>query len=117
MAVCALLLWRKKMMDARWMLWILMLSLPFPYIANTAGWITAEVGRQPWLVYNLMRTEHGLSPTVSAGNGWFTLLGFMGMYSILSLLFLFLVVREIQRGPEEPPVLVPAAEPELAGVR
>jgi len=117
MAVCALLLWRKKLMDARWMLWILMLSLPFPYIANTAGWITAEVGRQPWLVYNLMRTEHGLSPTVSAGNGWFTLLGFMGMYSILSLLFLFLVVREIQRGPEEPPVLVPAAEPELAGVR
>jgi len=117
MAVASLLLWRRKLMDAPWMLWILMLSFPFPYIGNTAGWITSEVGRQPWLVYNLMRTEHGLSPTVSAGNGWFTLLGFMGMYSILSVLFLFLVMREIQRGPEEPPVLVPAEEPELAGVR
>jgi cytochrome bd ubiquinol oxidase subunit I len=112
MVVAMLLLWRGKLMDARWMLWVLMLSFPFPYIANTAGWVTAEVGRQPWLVYNLMRTEHGLSPTVSAGNGWFTLLGFMGMYALLSLLFLFLVMREIQRGPEESAVPRSVTEPE-----
>ena len=80
--------------------WILLLSLPFPYIANTAGWITAELGRQPWLVYGLMRTADGYSKTVSAGNGMFTLLGFMGMYMVLGILFLFLVRREIEQGPE-----------------
>lgn len=97
--VGAFLLWRKKLYDRRWMLWILMLSFPFPYIANTAGWMIAELGRQPWLVYGLLRTEHGLSPTVSAGNGLFTLLGFMGMYMVLGILFLFLIGREIGHGP------------------
>jgi cytochrome d ubiquinol oxidase subunit I len=98
--VAAFLLWKRKLYDKRWMLWVLMLSFPFPYIANTAGWMTAELGRQPWLVYGLMRTEHGLSPTVSAGNGLFTLLGFMGMYTVLGILFLFLIWREIEHGPE-----------------
>jgi cytochrome bd ubiquinol oxidase subunit I len=99
MVVSALLLWRKKLFEARWMLWILLLSLPFPYIANTAGWITAEIGRQPWLVYGLMRTANGYSKMVSAGNGWFTFLGFLGMYTVLGILFLFLVHREIENGP------------------
>ncbi len=85
--------------ESRGTLWVLMLSLPFPYVANTAGWITAEVGRQPWLIYGLMRTAKGVSPQVSAGNAWFTLLGFMGMYTVLSILFLFLGYREIQHGP------------------
>jgi len=98
--VAAFLLWRGKLYGARWMLWILMLSFPFPYIANTAGWMTAELGRQPWLVYGLMRTSEGFSPLVSAGNGWFTLLGFMGMYAVLSILFLFLIWREIGHGPK-----------------
>lgn len=99
MVVSALLLWRKKLFESRWMLWILLLSLPFPYIANTAGWITAEIGRQPWLVYGLMRTSAGYSKMVSAGNGWFTFLGFLGMYMVLGILFLFLVHREIENGP------------------
>lgn len=97
--LAAFLLWRKRLYQARWMLWILMLSFPFPYIANTAGWMTAELGRQPWLVYGLMRTSEGFSPLVSAGNGWFTLLGFMGMYAVLSIIFLFLIWREIEHGP------------------
>ena len=87
----------KALHFARWMLWILLLSLPFPYIANTAGWMTAELGRQPWLVYGLMRTADGYSKLVSAGNGMFTLLGFMGMYMVLGILFLFLVTREIEQ--------------------
>jgi cytochrome d ubiquinol oxidase subunit I len=99
--LAALLLWRKKLFEARWMLWILLLSLPFPYIANTAGWLTAEVGRQPWLVYGLLRTADGYSKQVSAGNGLFTLIGFMGMYMVLGLLFIFLVRREIEHGPTE----------------
>jgi cytochrome bd ubiquinol oxidase subunit I len=97
--VSVFLLWREKLFDARWMHWVLLLSLPFPYIANTAGWMTAELGRQPWLVYGLFRTADGYSKTVSAGNGMFTLLGFMGMYLVLGILFLFLVRREIERGP------------------
>jgi cytochrome d ubiquinol oxidase subunit I len=91
---------RGKLFSARWLLWILMLMFPFPYIATTAGWITAEVGRQPWLIYGLMRTTEGPSPRVSAGNGLFTLIGFMGMYALLAILFLFLVYREIEHGPE-----------------
>ena len=103
MVVAVFLLWRGKLFDARWMLWILLLSLPFPYIANTAGWMTAELGRQPWLVYGLMLTADGYSKTVSAGNGMFTLLGFMGMYVVLGILFLFLVHREIELGPAAEP--------------
>jgi cytochrome bd ubiquinol oxidase subunit I len=99
MTVAAFLLWRQRLYQARWMLWILMLSLPFPYIANTAGWMTAEIGRQPWLVYGLMRTTEGYSKYVHAGNGLFTLLGFMGLYSLLAILFLYLVSHEIGRGP------------------
>ncbi|HVI07444.1 MAG TPA: cytochrome ubiquinol oxidase subunit I [Candidatus Binatia bacterium] len=103
MVVAAFLLWRGSLFSARWMLWILLLALPFPYIANTAGWMTAELGRQPWLVYGLMRTADGYSKMVSAGNGMFTLLGFMGMYMVMGILFLFLVHREIDHGPEPLP--------------
>jgi cytochrome d ubiquinol oxidase subunit I len=99
MLVATFLLWRNKLFQARWMHWVLMLSLPFPYIANTAGWMTAEIGRQPWLVYGLMRTTEGYSKYVHAGNGLFTLLGFMGIYSLLAILFLFLFHREVALGP------------------
>jgi cytochrome d ubiquinol oxidase subunit I len=78
-----------------------MLSFPLPFIANTAGWMAAELGRQPWLVYGLFRTENGHSPLVSSGNVLFTLLGFMGMYTILSLLYIFLLLRRIEHGPAE----------------
>ena len=99
MAMAAFLLWRGKLFTSRWILWPLMLSFPLPYIANTAGWMTAELGRQPWLIYGLMRTEAGVSTHVSAGNTLFTLLGFLGLYSVLSILFVILVYREIIRGP------------------
>lgn len=104
MVVSLLLLWRGKLFSARWMLWVLLLSFPFPYIANTAGWMTAELGRQPWLVYGLMLTADGYSKNVSAGNAMFTLLGFMGMYMVLGLLFVFLVRRELEQGPAVVPV-------------
>jgi cytochrome d ubiquinol oxidase subunit I len=100
MVVAAFLLWRRTLYESQWMLWLLMICVPLPYIANTAGWITAELGRQPWLIYGLMRTAHGVSPRVGAGNAWFTLIGFMGMYAVLAILFLFLVWREIEIGPE-----------------
>lgn len=112
MLVAAFLLWRKKLFETRWMLWLLMLSAPLPYIANTAGWLTAELGRQPWLIYGLMRTAQGVSPRVGAGNAWFTLIGFMGMYTVLAMLWLFLIYREIEHGPEaEIPAGAPTPEP------
>jgi cytochrome bd ubiquinol oxidase subunit I len=101
MAASAFLLWRGKLYQTGWMLWILLCCLPFPYIANTAGWLTAETGRQPWLVYGLMRTPEGYSKNVNAGNSLFTLLGFMGLYALLAILFLFLMNRAITHGPVE----------------
>ncbi len=109
MIVAAFLLWRKKLYTTRWMLWLLLISFPFPYIANTAGWMTAEIGRQPWLIYGLLRTSEGYSHVVSAGNGLFTLIGFMGLYTLLGLLFSVLVYREISRGPEPVAVTESAA--------
>jgi cytochrome d ubiquinol oxidase subunit I len=100
MSVAAFELWRGKLFDRKPLLWALMLAAPFPYIANTAGWMTAELGRQPWLIYGLMRTSEGSSRSVSAGNTLFTLIGFMGLYTVLGILFLFLLRREIEHGPE-----------------
>lgn len=100
LALAAFALWRGRLYDARPLLWALMLAAPFPYIANTAGWLTAELGRQPWLIYGLMRTSEGSSRAVSAGNTLFTLIGFMGLYAALGILFLFLVEREIEHGPQ-----------------
>jgi len=99
MLLCSYSLWRSTLYDARGLLWALMLALPFPYIATTAGWMTAELGRQPWLIYGLMRTADGDSSRVSAANGLFTLIGFMGLYLLFGILFLFLVHREIEHGP------------------
>jgi cytochrome bd ubiquinol oxidase subunit I len=109
MAIAGFLLWRGKLFATRWALWPLMLSFPLPYIANTAGWMTAEIGRQPWVVYGLIRTSDGYSKYVSAGNGLFTLLGFMGIYTVLSILFIVLVYRIIERGPETVAVVPVAA--------
>ena len=99
MGLALLLLWRRKLFQSRWMLWILMLATPFPYIANTAGWFTTELGRQPWIIFGLMRTVHGSSPLLSAGNIIFTLLGFMGIYLLLGLLYVLLMTFEALRGP------------------
>lgn len=98
--IAGIQLYRKKLFTTKWVLWALMFMLPFPYIANTAGWYTAELGRQPWLVYNLLRTADGISPTVSSGNTLFTLLGFIGLYALLGLLFIMLAVKIVHKGPE-----------------
>ncbi len=99
MAAAALMLWRNKLQQTRWVLWVLMLAVPFPYIATIAGWWTAELGRQPWVVHGLLRTADAGSPSVNAGDVVFTTLGFAGLYLLLGILFVFQVVREITRGP------------------
>jgi cytochrome bd ubiquinol oxidase subunit I len=112
MAVCAFLLWRGRLLQTRPALWALMLAFPFPYIANTAGWLTAELGRQPWVVYGLLRTKDGYSNLVSAGSTWFTLLGYMGMYMVLGIFFVLLVQRLIVQGPS--PLREGRAAPEIS---
>jgi cytochrome d ubiquinol oxidase subunit I len=98
---------RRRLEASRPLLWILMLAFPFPFIANTAGWITAELGRQPWLVYGLFRTRDGISHVVSSGDVLFTLIGLTGLYFVLGLLYLFLVGREIVHGPDHEPSTSP----------
>ena len=101
MLLALFLLWRKMLFKSRLALWMLMLIMPFPYIANQAGWVVAEVGRQPWIIYGIMRTADGASRNVSAGETTFTLLGFMGLYALIGLLYLFLFIRQVGDGPED----------------
>ena len=92
---------RGRLESSKWLLWMLMLAFPFPYIANTLGWMTAELGRQPWLVYGLFHTRENSGKLVSNGDAIFTLIGFCGLYFVLGLLFLALVGREIYHGPDD----------------
>lgn len=108
--LAAFMLWRGWLYNFRPMLWVLMLAIPFPFIANTAGWYSAELGRQPWLAYGLFRTEDGVSPLVSSGSVLFTLIGFMGMYLIMGLLYIILMVREVSHGPDHEEETLEAAE-------
>jgi cytochrome bd ubiquinol oxidase subunit I len=101
MAAAALQLWRGQLEQSRVLLWFLLSAFPFPFIANTAGWTTAELGRQPWLVYGLFRTEQGMSAVVSAGDTIFTLIGFVGLYFVVGLVYLGLFCRELKVGPAE----------------
>jgi cytochrome d ubiquinol oxidase subunit I len=100
MGIALLLNWKGRLETARAMLWVLMLAFPFPYIATSAGWAVAEFGRQPWLIYGLLRTSQGPSPMVHSGETVFTSLGFAGIFVVLSLLFVYLIGREIAHGPE-----------------
>jgi cytochrome d ubiquinol oxidase subunit I len=111
--LAAFLLWRRKLFETPLALWALLLAMPFPYIASEAGWVAAEVGRQPWIVYGLMKTQEAASPNVVSGEAIFTLIGFLGMYFLLGVLFLLLTLREITIGPAAEgghmPPLTPAA--------
>ncbi|HSC88311.1 MAG TPA: cytochrome ubiquinol oxidase subunit I [Polyangiaceae bacterium] len=93
---------RKRLSETKTLLWAHMLIVPLPFVANTAGWMTAELGRQPWIIHGLLRTSEGHSLHVSGGNVLFTLLGFMGLYALLSLLFVLLLTRIVAQGPTDP---------------
>jgi cytochrome d ubiquinol oxidase subunit I len=110
MLLAGFLLVRGRLWTARWALWMLLLATPFPFLANTAGWMTTELGRQPWLVYALLRTADGTSPLVSSANILFTTLGFAGMYTIMSLLYVVVLVKEVGHGPD------PEAAPETGAL-
>ena len=83
----------------RLLLWLIMLAFPFPYITTTAGWMVAELGRQPWLIWGILRTVEGTSSLVSSGNVAFTTLGFAGLYALILIIFFYLVGKQVVIGP------------------
>lgn len=91
--------WRGRLSDTRWLLWLLVFSVLGPQLANQFGWIVAEVGRQPWIVYGLMRTSAGVSEVVRAPHIVASLVLFGALYLLLFALFLFLLDRKIKHGP------------------
>ncbi|WP_127132648.1 cytochrome ubiquinol oxidase subunit I [Pseudoflavitalea rhizosphaerae] len=91
--------WRKKLFHKRWLLWAFVWAVLLPQIANQAGWFAAEMGRQPWVVYGLLKTSDALSKSVTANQVLFSLILFLGVYFILFLLFIYLLNRKIQHGP------------------
>jgi cytochrome bd ubiquinol oxidase subunit I len=91
---------KRRLYTTRWMLWILVITVFFVETAIIAGWWTAEVGRQPWVVYDVLATAEGVSPNLAAGEVVFTLGSFVGLYAILLALFLYLLNAKIQQGPE-----------------
>jgi len=92
--------WRGTLFNKKWMLWIFIFSVLGPQIANQVGWITSEVGRQPWIVYGILKTSEGLSKAVEAGQVWFSLILFTIIYLFLFILFIYLLNEKIQHGPE-----------------
>lgn len=101
----AFMLWKKKLFTTRWLLWVFVFSVPLPYAANQVGWVSAEVGRQPWVVYRLLRTSDGVSKAVGSEAVIASLITFTLIYLLLFLLFVYLLDRKIRTGPEDVGVL------------
>lgn len=107
-SIVGIILWAtNKLWNARWFLWILVFAVLLPHIANQTGWITAEVGRQPWIVYGLMRTSDAFSKNLSPGSVWFSLILFTFIYLLIFILFLYLLDRKIKQG------IIPEAVPDI----
>jgi cytochrome d ubiquinol oxidase subunit I len=94
--------WKKGVLfEKKWLMWFFVFAVLLPQLANQAGWFTAEMGRQPWVVYGLLRTSDALSRSVSAGQVLFSLILFTFVYALLFALFIFLLTRKIHHGPED----------------
>ncbi|NEW80018.1 MAG: cytochrome ubiquinol oxidase subunit I [Gelidibacter sp.] len=91
--------WRGKLFETKWLMWIFSFSVLLPQIANQVGWFTAEMGRQPWIVYGHLRTSEGFSQEVSANQILFSLILFLVVYALLFVLFLYSLNKKIKHGP------------------
>ncbi|MEN9939260.1 MAG: hypothetical protein RIR61_67 [Bacteroidota bacterium] len=99
-------LWTRRWEDAPWWNRILVFSVFLPQVANQAGWFAAEMGRQPWVVYGLLRTKDAFSPTVGAGEVLFSLILFTLVYALLFALFIYLLNKKIKKGPSDEGYLI-----------
>jgi cytochrome d ubiquinol oxidase subunit I len=91
--------WRGTLFEKRYLLWVFVWAVILPQVANQFGWYTAEMGRQPWVVYGLLRTSDALSNTVTANHVLFSLIGFTLIYTLLLALFIYLLNKKIKKGP------------------
>ena len=101
-------LWRRSIERQRWWLWLAVLAIPAPIIATELGWMTAEVGRQPWIVQGLMMVSAGTSPSVSASDVSISLVAILLLYALLFFLWIYGLTREIRHGPETGAEVAPA---------
>jgi len=93
--------WRGKLFETKWLLWIFSFAVILPQIANQVGWFAAEMGRQPWVVYGLLRTDKAFSQEVTSSHILFSLILFLVVYTILFVLFIYMVNKKIKHGPYE----------------
>ena len=91
--------YKKTIEKKSWLLKVLLYTIPMPFIANTAGWIMTEIGRQPWTVMGLYTTAQSVSPNVTAGDLLTSIIVFLGAYTILAVVLIVLIVKEIKKGP------------------
>jgi cytochrome d ubiquinol oxidase subunit I len=99
-SVGMLLWWRDRLMDSRWFMKLALWSIPLPFIANELGWIAAEVGRQPWIVYGVMKTREAFSTVVPGGQVLASILMFSAIYTLLFIVWIYLLRRKLHKGPE-----------------
>ncbi|RYM04593.1 cytochrome ubiquinol oxidase subunit I [Sporolactobacillus sp. THM7-7] len=91
--------WRRKLVQSKWFLRIMVLSISFPFIGSTTGWLMTEIGRQPWTVFGYMQTAESVSPNVTAGQLLFSIIAFLSMYTLLAGVMIYLFSRVIRQGP------------------
>jgi len=113
--------WRGTLFEKRWLLWVFVFAVPLPYIANQLGWVTAEVGRQPWIVYGMLRTSDAVSKTVVANQVLGSLIIFLLIYVMLFAVWVYVLDSKIKHGPETveaaPAVTSPSALLGVASLR
>ena len=102
-------LWRGTLFEKRWLLWTFVLAVPLPFAANQLGWVAAEVGRQPWVVYGLLRTSDALSKAVVASQVLGSIIMFIVIYAMLFAVWVFVLDSKIKQGPDETEAVHPTA--------
>lgn len=111
MALVAFFHWRQKLFETRWLLWAIVAAVPGPYVANEAGWVATEVGRQPWIVYGLLRTSEAASKTVPGEHIVASIVVFGILYLALFAIWLVVLNDKIQHGPDLGPAAAAAGAP------
>jgi cytochrome bd ubiquinol oxidase subunit I len=103
--------WRGRLESARWFLWVALVSFPSGFVAVIAGWFTAEVGRQPWVVYGLLRTTDAVTPSLTSGIVLFSLLAYIAVYSVIYAFGFYYIYRLLRDGPAQEPEAVSPRRP------
>jgi cytochrome d ubiquinol oxidase subunit I len=115
-----LLVWHGRLERARWFLWAAFVSFPTGFVAVVCGWYTAEVGRQPWVVYGLLRTEDAITPSLTGGQVLFSLIGYVVVYAVIYSFGLTYIYRVLRAGPVDAPETVsrlPPSRPLAVGLQ